>query len=91
MQQRLQWSRSSLARLSHNLDTVSPLNTLARGYSITYNDQQQVIRTSRQLQPGDTMVSRLADGRVRSTVDTVEPEPTEDASTAPQSPGKNAD
>ena len=75
IQQRLQVTRSNLGRISHSLDTVSPLNTLARGYSITYDDQQQVIRQCQQVQPGDTLVSRLADGTVRSTVDSIVPAP----------------
>lgn len=88
VEQRLQWARSSLGRISHSLDTVSPLNTLARGYSITYDSEQRVLRHCQQVQPGDTLVTRLADGSLRSTVGSIEPgsAPTTDDETTPSDP-----
>lgn len=59
-------------RLSHlvsRLDSVSPLATLARGYSITQNEHGQVITRALQVKPGDILETRLAEGRVRSRVE----------------------
>lgn len=52
------------ARLRH-LDALSPLKVMQRGYSIVYNEKQtELIRSIRQLQPGDMVKVRLADGRL---------------------------
>ena len=42
--QLLQDHRQQLARLAHALNSVSPLSTLQRGYSITFDEQGQVLR-----------------------------------------------
>lgn len=58
----LKHSKQQLAQLSLQLNTVSPLATLARGYSITFDDKQQVVTSSQQLKAGDTVAVKLADG-----------------------------
>jgi exodeoxyribonuclease VII large subunit len=50
------------------LNSASLPETLARGYSITMNEQGQVIRSSQQLKSGAQIVSRFSDGSVHSTV-----------------------
>lgn len=61
--------REKLAILARALETVSPLATLQRGYSITLAaGSGQVITDSRQVAPGDALETRLASGRVFSTV-----------------------
>ena len=64
-------TQSQLAELSRSLSTVSPLNTLARGYSITYDDNGQVIRSAGNVKTGDTIVSRLEKGNIESTVKSI--------------------
>ena len=59
---RLKHNKQQLAQLSLQLNTVSPLATLARGYSITFDDKQQVVTSSQQLKAGDKVVVKLADG-----------------------------
>ncbi|MDP5149345.1 exodeoxyribonuclease VII large subunit [Rheinheimera baltica] len=61
-QQRLNQSKQQLAQLSAQLNTVSPLATLGRGYSITFDEKQQVVTSSRQLKAGDKVAIKLADG-----------------------------
>jgi len=68
MTQRLQQSKTRLGQSSHNLHTVSPLNTIARGYSITQTPNGQVVRSYQSIKPGDTIRSRLFDGELVSTV-----------------------
>ena len=45
-----------------NLDTLSPLKTLARGYSITEKDGN-IIKTIKELDSGDLISIRLTDGK----------------------------
>ena len=68
MNRNLEQSQQRLQAAMGQLHTVSPLATLERGYSISYDSQQQVLRDSGQLQAGDTLVTRLARGLVTSTV-----------------------
>tara|TARA_R110002126_G_scaffold16527_13_gene66002 strand:- start:5686 stop:7023 length:1338 start_codon:yes stop_codon:yes gene_type:complete len=58
----LKQSKQQLAQLSSQLNTVSPLATLARGYSITFDDKQQVLTSSSQLKAGDKVAIKLAEG-----------------------------
>ncbi len=54
------------------LESVSPLATLNRGYSITTDSDGSIVRDTRPLQPGQTLHTRLAQGRVSSRIETVE-------------------
>ncbi|WJG10524.1 exodeoxyribonuclease VII large subunit [Aliiglaciecola sp. LCG003] len=56
-----------LAKASQLLDTVSPLSTLSRGYSITFKDNQ-IVKSSKELQAGDQISSKFHDGEVTSQV-----------------------
>ncbi|WP_330960597.1 exodeoxyribonuclease VII large subunit [Photobacterium sp. 53610] len=68
MDRRLVNARHQLAMATEKLDAVSPLATLARGYSITRHENGQVIRSAAQVKTGDTLQTTLADGEIRSTV-----------------------
>lgn len=58
-----------LAILARTLETVSPLATLQRGYSITLARKDgTVITDSRQTSPGDKLETRLASSCIISTV-----------------------
>lgn len=67
-QQQLKYSSQLLARLSAQLHTVSPLATLARGYSISFDSQQQALTSSAQLKVGDAINTRLAQGSFSAVV-----------------------
>ena len=61
--------REKLAVLGRALETVSPLATLQRGYSITQAEKNgAVITDTHQVSTGDTLETRLANGRIISTV-----------------------
>lgn len=61
--------REKLAILARALETVSPLATLQRGYSITLAGRNgHIVTGSNQVSPGDTLETRLANGRIYSTV-----------------------
>jgi exodeoxyribonuclease VII large subunit len=58
-------SRHSYGSLIRHLDALSPLKVMSRGYSLVYDEQEdKLIRTIGQLQPGDLVRVRLADGRL---------------------------
>ena len=60
-----------LANLSKRLDTASPLQTLARGYSISFKGSKAV-RSVNQLKPGDTVTTRLKDGEFSARIEHVQ-------------------
>tara|TARA_B100001059_G_C17614148_1_gene466120 strand:- start:14 stop:823 length:810 start_codon:yes stop_codon:yes gene_type:complete len=68
IQQQLQQANNSLALQASKLDSVSPLNVLARGYSITKTQQGKVVKSVGQIKAGDVLVTELVDGSVKSTV-----------------------
>lgn len=73
MNERLASQHNRLQQLGRSLDTVSPLQTLARGYSITTDERGTLLRDSAGLRPGDRITTRLASGQVSSTVDKINP------------------
>ncbi|EJC6864112.1 exodeoxyribonuclease VII large subunit [Vibrio parahaemolyticus] len=68
MDRKLLTMRHQLAIAAEKLDTVSPLATLKRGYSITQTEQGKVVRSADDVKTGDLLVTRLANGEIHSTV-----------------------
>ncbi|WP_371410791.1 exodeoxyribonuclease VII large subunit [Vibrio penaeicida] len=68
MDRQLLLSRHQLALAAEKLDTVSPLATLKRGYSITQLENGDVVTDANEIKTGDVLITRLADGNIRSTV-----------------------
>ncbi|GIU31403.1 exodeoxyribonuclease 7 large subunit [Shewanella colwelliana] len=59
---------NSLRHTAHQLDTVSPLATLSRGYSITLDINGKVVQKVTDVNAGDKLTTKLIDGEVQSTV-----------------------
>ena len=55
--------------LSARLESLSPLNVLGRGYSLTHSAKGKLLRDAAEVKPGDVIVSRLAQGEVTSRVE----------------------
>ena len=53
---------------TRQLDAVSPLDVLTRGYSVTLDRSGRAIRSSGDVSPGDSLTTRVADGSIASTV-----------------------
>jgi exodeoxyribonuclease VII large subunit len=66
-QQLIDNKQQKLRNNMHLLDTVSPLATLARGYSISFK-QGKIVKTIQQVQVGDVLVTRLENGEIRSEI-----------------------
>ena len=57
-----------LAHAANLLRILGPQATLLRGYSITRTATGELVHSAAQTQPGTTLVTQLADGRITSTV-----------------------
>ena len=64
--------REKVALASAGLNALSPLGVLERGYSVTQDTSGKVIQSISALSEGMTIVTRLNDGRVYSTVESAE-------------------
>jgi exodeoxyribonuclease VII large subunit len=60
--------RASLDRLSAQLDGLSPLKVLDRGYALVFDAAGNLVKDAAQLAQGDEISARLARGMVRATV-----------------------
>jgi len=66
---KLEWLNQRLLNVSQTLHAVSPLATLNRGYALVIHQPSgQIIRSTEQLKPGDTVETRVAQGRFTSQV-----------------------
>ena len=68
MRTQLTLSRKNLEGRVQMLQTLSPLQVLARGYSLTTTKSGSVLRSVSELKPGLRIVTRLADGEFTSEV-----------------------
>ncbi len=65
---RLIQASQKLAAVSARLESLSPLQVLARGYSLTHTGDGSLVRAVSDLRPGDLLVTRVAGGTIRSLV-----------------------
>ncbi len=65
---RLSATRERFGNTVTHLEAVSPLSTLARGYSVTTATDGNVLKQTKQVKAGDMLTTRLADGWVESEV-----------------------
>lgn len=67
---RVELGKAKLAKSAATLAALSPLNVLARGYSVTLDSADQAIQDPSQLKPGDVIRSRVQQGEIESVVKT---------------------
>jgi exodeoxyribonuclease VII large subunit len=72
IRRQLQWTAKQLAQQAQALQLASPLATLARGYAIVLDPEQQVMRSIDQLKVGQAVQTRLHNGQFTSIVQTIE-------------------
>jgi exodeoxyribonuclease VII large subunit len=57
--------RGGLSSAIRQLDALSPLKVMARGYSIVYDEQEKrLVKSIKDVQPGDLVKVRVADGQL---------------------------
>jgi exodeoxyribonuclease VII large subunit len=66
--------RDREAALGRHLAALSPLAVLNRGYALVYDDHGLLIKDTETITEGQSIVTRLARGRIRSRVTNVEKE-----------------
>jgi exodeoxyribonuclease VII large subunit len=70
---RLRQSKQGLDALAAQIDSLSPLAVLSRGYSLTHRlSDARLIRDAADLSPGDLLQTRFAQGRAISRVERLE-------------------
>jgi exodeoxyribonuclease VII large subunit len=70
LRQRLVLARQRVEAVAGRLETLSPLNVLARGYSLTRKEADgSVVRGPEQVRPGDRLVTTVQNGTVLSRVE----------------------
>jgi len=74
MRRLLRTRTDRLDAVAGRLNALSPLNVLARGYSLTLNESGQLIRSASQVAAGERIETRLAAGRLTSVVENVQAE-----------------
>ena len=57
--------------VTDRLRVLDPVNTMARGWSVTRTTDGMTVRSSSQLSAGDVLVTSFADGSATSTVNSV--------------------
>lgn len=70
---RLQRDALHLRGLARSLEVVSPLATVARGYSILQREDGAIVRRTGDVAPGEALTARLVDGRLRLRVEAPSP------------------
>ena len=60
--------REKLASLSARLETLSPLATLSRGYSVTMKEDGTIVRDVQEVAVNDMLISQVAQGKIASRV-----------------------
>ena len=83
IKQNMEKSGLALAEKSARLNALSPLNILARGYSITYTvghnntfplpsrlsgKDKKILKSVKQVKPGDNILTKLTDGEISSKI-----------------------
>jgi exodeoxyribonuclease VII large subunit len=69
MQRLLDAAKARVRQLESSIVALDPKAVLRRGYSITRLDDGTVLRDAAQAKPGQTIVTDLANGTIRSTVE----------------------
>ncbi|GAB1268789.1 exodeoxyribonuclease VII large subunit [Aurantivibrio infirmus] len=73
----MKFQQQKFSSVVEALDTVSPLNTIQRGYSILVNEQGEIIRDASSLNKGQRIKAKLAKGQVVAKVEAIEAEQTD--------------
>jgi len=73
--QRLERARERVEAFAARLETLSPLNVLARGYSLTRRENQEIVRSAEQVAPGERLITLVQHGRITSRVEEAAPVP----------------
>ena len=60
--------RRKLGSLAASLDALSPLKVLGRGFSMLTSEQGEIVKSTKDVMPGDNLMATLAEGKLICTV-----------------------
>ncbi len=69
MRTALQRNRSRLGQIEHQIRALSPVAILERGYALVFDSTGKLIKSSVQVEPGDEISARLAQGTLTARVE----------------------
>ena len=72
-QQQIDRHQLELASLADRLNSINPLQVLARGYSLTSDSAGKLIGSCQSVDIGDTIQTQISDGVITSQVKTIQP------------------
>ena len=70
MRNQLLQNKVRLERMGRALETLSPLAVLQRGYALIFDAAGHLVKDAAQMNPGDSIRARLAQGEIRAAVTT---------------------
>jgi exodeoxyribonuclease VII large subunit len=65
---------AALGGTIRQLDALSPLKVMGRGYSLVYDEQDRLIKSIHQVQPGDPVKIKVTDGELDCQIWSIKPE-----------------
>ena len=68
MQNSLQHKSESFVHIINQLQLVSPLATIARGYSVTRNNEEKVVNSITQVATGEDISIQVSDGAIKARI-----------------------
>jgi exodeoxyribonuclease VII large subunit len=77
-------AQQKIAVAAGKLESLSPLAILGRGYSVTQNENGEVVRSTESLHVGDKIVSTIASGKIISRVEELEIPTQDDENSLPK-------
>ena len=72
LRQQLDRQRLRVQALGRELEAVSPLAVLNRGFAVASDGQGQILRSVKHVAPGDLLNLRLVDGQVATRVESTD-------------------
>ena len=67
--------RNAFVRATATLEAMSPMKTIARGYSAVFGESGELIKSVKQVKVGETISFKTYDGTVDGKVTPVRPDP----------------
>lgn len=67
----LNQNREQFVRLTAKLDAMSPLKVLGRGYSVTLNENGQLVKSVKAVKHGESLTVQMSDGKLTAQVQEV--------------------
>jgi exodeoxyribonuclease VII large subunit len=74
IRRKAQRSREALVSYAAQLEALSPLQVLSRGYSVTQTAGGELIRDTTSVQVGEVISTRLTDGEIISRIEQIKPD-----------------